>query len=204
MKKTHLYFITLGLLIIAAGFIVVKYKKEEKNKAAAFYLLKDRTGVLAQSNEWKQVQKRFADLMKAVRTNPDEMKSRIALAGLYIQEARVTGNYPYYDMAAMKYLNEVLEKDSLNFEALSLKSLCYLSQHHFADGLALAEKALAVNPYNAFVHGILVDGQVKWVIMLKLWKTLIKWCLSDPISALIQEYLIYGRSMVIIPGPSKR
>ena len=64
-------------------------------------------------------------------------------------------------MAAMKYVNEVLEKDPLHFEALTFKSLLYLSQHHFADGLAMAEKARAINPYNAFVHGILVDGNVE-------------------------------------------
>ena len=44
-------------------------------------------------------------------------------------------------MAAMKYVNEVLEKDPQNFEALAFKSLLYLSQHHFSDGLAFAEKA---------------------------------------------------------------
>ena len=48
---------------------------------------------MAQSEEAKQVQEQFADLMKIVRTNPDDMKSRIALASLYIQEARITGNH---------------------------------------------------------------------------------------------------------------
>ena len=87
------------------------------------------------------MQKQFADLMKIVRTNPDDTKSRIALASLYIQEARVTGNYMYYDVAAMKYVNEVLEKDSLHFEALTFKALLYLSQHHFAEGLAIGRKS---------------------------------------------------------------
>jgi len=44
---------------------------------------------------------------------------------------------------------------------LTFKSLLYLSQHHFADGLAIAEKAKEVNPYNAFVYGIMVDGNVE-------------------------------------------
>ena len=161
MKKSHLYLITLVLFVFAAGFIVVKYKKEEKNKATSFYPLKDRKNVSAQTAEWKQVQKNFDELMKVARTNPDDTKSRIALASLYIQEARVTGNYMYYDMAAMKYVNEVLEKEPDNFEALIFKSLLYLSQHHFADGLVIAEKAKQVNPYNAFVYGILVDGNVE-------------------------------------------
>ena len=114
---------------------------------------------MAQSEEARRVQKQFADLVRSVRTNPDDMKSRIALASLYIQEARISGHHEYYEIAAMKYVNEVLEMDSLHFEALTLKALLKLAQHDFSDGLALAEKARAINPDNAFVHGILVDGQ---------------------------------------------
>ena len=149
------------MFILAAGFIVVKYKKDEKTKTAVFYPLKDRVASLANTAEANQVKKKFDELVKIVRTNPDEIKSRIALASLYIQEARVTGDYMYYDMAAMKYVNEVLEKDPSHFEALTFKSLLYLSQHHFAEGLALAEKARAIHPENAFVHGVLIDGQVE-------------------------------------------
>jgi tetratricopeptide (TPR) repeat protein len=54
-----------------------------------------------------------------------------------------------------------LQKDPMHFEALTFKALLYLSQHHFAEGLAVAEKARAANPYNAFVHGLLVDAQVE-------------------------------------------
>jgi tetratricopeptide (TPR) repeat protein len=107
------------------------------------------------------VKKNFDELMKVVKTNPDDSNGRISLATLYIQEARVTGNYMYYDQAAMKYVNEVLDKNPLNFQALTFKSLLYLSQHHFTDGLAFAEKAKQLNPYNAFVYGLLVDGNVE-------------------------------------------
>jgi len=83
------------------------------------------------------------------------------LAQLYIQEARVTGNYAYYDIAAMKYIQDVLDLDSLDFTGLVFKSLIYMSQHHFADGLDIAHKAQQVNPYNAYVYGLLVDGNVE-------------------------------------------
>ncbi|MEO5564115.1 MAG: tetratricopeptide repeat protein [Chitinophagaceae bacterium] len=149
------------LFALAAGFVVLKYNRDENDKAATVYLLKERTASSAQSEEWKSVKKRFDELMRIVRTNPADLPSRISLTALYIQEARVTGNYMYYDMAAMKYVNEVLEKDSANFEALIYKSLLFLSQHHFAEGLAMAEKARETNPYNAFVYGILIDGNVE-------------------------------------------
>jgi tetratricopeptide (TPR) repeat protein len=161
MKKRYLYLIPLIVFFLAAGFIVVKYLNNEYKKAAAFYPLLDRKGISFQTEEWKQVQKKFDDLMKVIGTNPDDIKSRVELAALYIREARATGNYMYYDMAAMKYVNEVLGKDPQNFEALTFKSLLYFSQHHFAEGLTFAEKANQVNQYNAFVYGILVDGNVE-------------------------------------------
>jgi hypothetical protein len=49
-------------------------------------------------------------------------------------------NYTYYDMAAMKLVNDVLKKIRNNFEGLTFKALIFLSQHHFAEGLAVAEQ----------------------------------------------------------------
>jgi tetratricopeptide (TPR) repeat protein len=161
MKKRYLYLGTLVFFVLAAGFIVVKYKKGEKAKAASFYPLHERKGTLAGSEEQKQSKEQFDKLMKIIGTNPDDTKSRVSLAALYLQEARVTGEYKYYDMAAMKYVNEVLAIEPNNFEALTFKAMLYLSQHHFADGLKMAQKAGEANPYNAFVHGIITDGNVE-------------------------------------------
>jgi len=58
-------------------------------------------------------------------------------------------------------VNDVLEIDNTDFEAITLKAMIYLSQHHFADGLELAQKGKAINPYNAFVYGLSVDGNVE-------------------------------------------
>ena len=83
------------------------------------------------------------------------------MAALLIKEARITGNHIYYDKAAMKYINDVLTQDPNNFDALVYKSLIYMSQHHFADGLAVAHQAQQINPYNAYIYGLLVDGNVE-------------------------------------------
>ena len=117
--------------------------------------------MLANSDEWKHAKHTSDSLLTLIKDNPTDSKSQLRLAALYIQEARVTGNYAYYDVAAMKYIDDVLNLDSLNFNGLIFKSLIYMSQHHFADGLVVAHKAQQVNPYNAYVYGLLVDGNVE-------------------------------------------
>src|SRR6185312_12188329 len=97
------------------------YKKTQDEKKQ--YALLDRKGSLANSDEWKQTKHSSDSLLALIKDNPTDSKSQLRLAALYIQEARVTGNYAYYDLAAMKYINDVLNLDSLNFNGLVFKSL---------------------------------------------------------------------------------
>jgi tetratricopeptide (TPR) repeat protein len=161
MKKNVLYLSLISLFIIAAGFVVMKYKKSEAKKETAVYQLLERRGAQAQTEEWVTIKKAAAKMTAAIEANPYDKKSLISLSNLMIMEGRATGNYTYYDVAAMKYINDVLTSEPNNFEALTLKALVQLSQHHFADGLATAETARKINPYNAFVYGILVDANVE-------------------------------------------
>ena len=161
MKKNLLYLLLIILFIGSVGFIVLKYQHTEKDKSTKVYTLLDRKGLLAKMDEWINTKRNVTLLLKKIESNPADIKSKIALANNFILEARATGNYAYYDVAAMKLANDVLEIDSNNFEALTLKSLIYLSQHHFADGLATAERAKNRAPHNAFVYGVLVDGNVE-------------------------------------------
>jgi tetratricopeptide (TPR) repeat protein len=161
MKKNILYTTLVFLFAAAITFVIIKFKKEAAVKENIQYTLLDRNGVLAEMPEWQTTKATAARLQGTVNKNPKDIKAQISLAGLFITEARATGNYAYYDKAAMKYISNILKNDPQNFEALTLKSLLYLSQHHFADGLATAETAKNINPYNAFVYGILVDGNVE-------------------------------------------
>jgi tetratricopeptide (TPR) repeat protein len=161
MKNNRLYTFTLLFFVIALSAIVYKYKADKKKESAVQYKLKERTGPASLTTKWTTTRKKAEYLTEAIQKNPDKTKARIGLSALFIEEARITGDYLYYDKAAMKYAEDVLKKDSDNFEALTLKALIHMSQHHFADGLAVAEKAKKINPYNAFVYGILVDGNVE-------------------------------------------
>lgn len=161
MKKKNIYGITIAIFCFAVASVILRYDNKKAAEQKKDYTLLERKGALANSDEWKKAKHNSDSLLTLIKDNSTDSKSQLRLTALYIQEARVTGNYAYYDVASMKYVNDVLNIDSLNFTALVFKSLIYLSQHHFAEGLDIAHKAQQVNPYNAYVYGLLVDGNVE-------------------------------------------
>lgn len=161
MTKKVTYFLITAFFVIGVGVIAISYKMKEAKGENLYYALQDRKGALATLPEWAATRTQANTLSKALKENPADKKSALTLAALFVQEARVTGNYAYYDAAAMKQVEQVLKQEPDNFEALLYKALIHLSQHHFSDGLAVATQAQQINPYNAFVHGILVDAHVE-------------------------------------------
>jgi len=160
MKKQIGYIILTAVFITAVGFVVIKYRSKQQAEKNAAYILLPRGG---QSNnpEWTAAKKNTDNLLAKIKMNPADTKSLLALANAYIVEARASGNIAYYDKAAYKTIENVLQQDQYNYEALMLKALLQLSQHHFADGLATAKTAEAANNNNAFVYGLLVDANVE-------------------------------------------
>ena len=161
MKKNAIYRFIIFLFVLAAGGIFFKYKHDETKKENKIFPVLARKGAAAATDEFKSVQAKSVALLNTIKSKPDDIKAKIALATLYVQEARASGNYMYYDQAALKYINAVLAKEPQNFDALSIKALLMLSQHHFAEGLKIAEEAKTINPYNAFIYGLIIDGNVE-------------------------------------------
>ena len=161
MKKKQIYILLIVVFAVAVIAIVYNYTKKQKEKEIAVYELLERKGAAAQTKEWLLVKKRATELAAALKLNPTDYKSSLKLASLFIQEARETGNYVYYDMAAMRQINTILKDEPSNFDALVFKALIQMSQHHFSDGLATADIARKINPYNGYVYGLLVDGNVE-------------------------------------------
>jgi len=122
----------------------------------------------SQSRPDKEMQKfseTWEKLSKALKENPSGSATRLKLAELYIAEARISGEHPYYYPAALKMINSVLasgpkDKNTV-FNALSLKATVQLSLHQFEEGLRTAKQAVLLNPYNSAVYGALVDGNVE-------------------------------------------
>jgi tetratricopeptide (TPR) repeat protein len=139
-----------------AGFIFMNGKSKTE-----FPALKERTGVLAQDPEWPTTQKNVANLLAQLKTKPDDTKTMLLLAKEFMQEARVTGNYSYYNKTALDLTNDALRLQPKNLDAICYQSMIYLSQHRFAEGKDVAMKGMEINPYNAFIYGLLVDANVE-------------------------------------------
>src|SRR5688572_11117335 len=157
MKKKIFYPVLILIFLVGSALVISRF--DLRNKNTAYYPLLERKGPPAA--EWANLQLTGEKLMWQVRDDPKDIKSRIALATLFINESRVNGHHDYYESAAMLYVDEVLQQDPSHFEAMTLKALLLLTQHRFEEALSMAGALQKTNPYNAFVYGLLIDAQVE-------------------------------------------
>ena len=121
----------------------------------------ERTGDLAKASEWQKTREKVDELKKKLAKDPNDIKVRLQIATIYLSEARITGEHPYYYPAVLKILDGVLYLNPNNFEATTFKSSVKMSQHQFSEARDLAEAARKINPDNAYVYGVLVDANVE-------------------------------------------
>jgi len=157
MLKKYGYIILISFTAIFF-IVILLFSKDPADKIPTF---KERTGNLSLSSEWLNAKKAMEGLLANIAKNPKDYKSMIGLVEAYVQEERITGEYAYYDKASLELLDKVLKNDPKNFDALTLKALIFLSQHHFSDALEVGKQARSINPYNAFIYGILDDAYLE-------------------------------------------
>ncbi|MEO6288123.1 MAG: tetratricopeptide repeat protein [Dyadobacter sp.] len=121
----------------------------------------ERHGELATAVEWSKTKEKVEELKTKIKENPRDVKARLQVVVIYLAEARITGEHPYYYPAVLKMLDGVLAIEPKNFEATTFKASVKMSQHQFAEARELAEKARQINPNNAYVYGVLVDANVE-------------------------------------------
>ena len=116
--------------------------------------------------EFIKIKQKYNELADKCEKDPTDAESLLKLAEIFIFEARVTGEHPYYYGAALKTLDQVLAQKSnitadQNFHALFYKSTVQLSQHNFNEALVTGKQALAINSQNSGIYGVLVDANVE-------------------------------------------
>jgi tetratricopeptide (TPR) repeat protein len=168
MKKIYFYNLLLACTVSAMILMNSSCRSKASNsdsyvlpKELAVPALLERKGALAKAAEWQKTKEKVAELSQKIAQNTSDTKSRLQLAVIYMSEARITGEHPYYYPAILSILDGVLSLDPKNFEALVYKSSVKLSQHRFKEARQVAEQALAINPDNAYIYGVLVDANIE-------------------------------------------
>ncbi|MCB0643082.1 MAG: tetratricopeptide repeat protein [Phaeodactylibacter sp.] len=127
--------------------------------------LLDRAPGIQNGLEWDRIQNKYAALKQAINQKEELQKSKLELAQLFTLEARVTGEHGHYYPAAKQVLQEILEDTTtpkeIRFMALTTLAGVQLSLHEFSTALQTGRDAYALNPYNAQIHGVLVDAMVE-------------------------------------------
>ncbi|MEO6254813.1 MAG: tetratricopeptide repeat protein [Ferruginibacter sp.] len=160
MKKKYSQIALILFFVASVGFVVIKYKNEQQSENNAVYTLLPRK---ANNNntEWLLAKQHVDKLIARLKARPADTKTELALANAYIIESRISGNLAYYDKAALKTVDHIIAREPNNYEALMLRSLLQLSQHHFAEGLETAKLAVSIDSNSAFVYGLLVDAHIE-------------------------------------------
>jgi len=106
----------------------------------------------------------YNNLTGKIKANPDDIESKLALAELFMQEARISGEHGHYYPAALEMISGALEsnpKEALKYRGLLDKASVLLSLHQFKEAREVGEQALDLNAHSADAYGVLADAYVE-------------------------------------------
>jgi len=105
-------------------------------------------------------QESITRLEERLRRNPADSATAAELGLAYLQKVRETADPALY-MQAQTALDQALQTEPKQLDALVGQGMLALARHDFAPALAWAEQARTINPFRAQILGIMVDAQVE-------------------------------------------
>ncbi|MHC3817643.1 tetratricopeptide repeat protein [Streptomyces sp. DT9] len=100
-------------------------------------------------------------LQDRARRNPRDPVALGTLGLNYVQQAKITADPTYYPKAEAVLKRSLALDSTDNFAAMGGMAALEAARHNFAQGLGWAERAIAVNPYNATLYGTLADAHTQ-------------------------------------------
>lgn len=159
--------ITRSLFLLAASIVLLGCSadgaRENGATAAQSFTppeLRQRTPAL-RGEEYDRVLRQVSTLRARIAADPRDVDALGRLAAVFMSEARITGDHPYYYPAALSLVDRALAIAPGDYLALVSKGSILLSLHEFDQALAIGERAAAAFPASAIVQGILVDAHTQ-------------------------------------------
>lgn len=160
MKILQILFIPL----VAILMLSCQTRKVSTTEEFTVPALLMRSQVIGPEDEMGYTLDTYNKLADKIKSNPSDIESRLALAELFMMEARVSGEHGHYYPAALKTIADVMKdnpQDALKYRALLDWSSVLLSLHQFKEAKEVGEQALALNAHSADAYGVLVDAYVE-------------------------------------------
>lgn len=158
----------LTLLMQSCGDTNARNKDTDKvteTAALAIPHLKGRKEGLGSPDEGTHVASIYDKNKALIAKDPNNAEAYLALAELFMNEARVTGEHPYYYPAALKMIAAIPnlpgKSADIRFQAAYYKSSILLSQHEFQEALIAGQEGQQLFPKNAGIYGVMIDANVE-------------------------------------------
>lgn len=165
MKQIYILLSCIVLSMAMSGCQSQKVENVQTADTQSIPALKDRKGSLSTTEEWKKTKANVSTLFEKLKNDPKDFTSMLILAVTYMQEARITGEHPYYYPAAMTLVEQVIQgtqaSNPIHFKAMVSKASILLSQHQFKEALQVGKAALLINDQQSEVYGVLCDANVE-------------------------------------------
>lgn len=148
-------------LLLATSFIACGNNSADTTATAwEIPALKERAAGL-DAGDGAMIERRADAMTALLLTDPNDVDALVGLAQIFMYEARVTGDHPYYYTAASSLLDRALTLRPDSYDAVLSKASVLLSLHHFAEARTVAERAVALAPERAAGYGALIDAEVE-------------------------------------------
>jgi tetratricopeptide (TPR) repeat protein len=103
----------------------------------------------------------IASLQDRLKALPEDFGSWSALGLAYVQQARVTADPSFYPKAEEALNRSLSLRARENFQALTGLAALAAARHDFGAALEFGNRAEAINPDNANVHGVIGDALIE-------------------------------------------
>ena len=159
MKYTQLF----SALLLSILLISCQSKKDAVTGVTIPELI-NRPHLIGPEAEMGHMLDLYTSAVAKIKSNPKDLESRLSLAEILMQEARISGEHGYYYPAALTVIDEVLEEHpdaNARYRALLNKGSVLLSLHQFQEAKKIGEEALALNSHSANAYGVVIDANVE-------------------------------------------
>jgi len=159
MKTIHTLFTLLVVMMLISCS-----SKADKVSGVTIPALINRPHLIGPDQEMGHMLDLYTSAVAKIKHNPKDLESRLSLAEVLMQEARISGEHGYYYPAALTVINEVMNDnpdESAHYRALLNKGSVLLSLHQFQEAKKIGEEALTMNAHSANAYGVVIDANVE-------------------------------------------